>query len=140
MWHAAKMWTSSGGASIDQQLLDADLADELRIDLVPVLLGNGIRLFDQLRQSPVDLEQVNRHVVSAGDSPPVPSHAANIGRNRQEKTPDWVPGRRPPASRITRRWPMHSANSGWCHCLQCRQEPDVDGLVLGLGGDSLRCH
>jgi dihydrofolate reductase len=48
-----------GGASIDQQLLDADLADELRIDVVPVLLGSGIRLFDQLRRSPVDLEQVN---------------------------------------------------------------------------------
>ena len=47
-----------GGASIDQQLLDADLVDELRIDLVPVLLGNGIRLFDKLRRSPVDLEQV----------------------------------------------------------------------------------
>jgi len=35
-----------GGASIDQQVLDANLVDELRVDLVPVLLGRGIRLFE----------------------------------------------------------------------------------------------
>jgi dihydrofolate reductase len=55
-----------GGASIDQQLLDASLADELRIDIVPVLLGGGIRLFDKLREWPKELEQVkvtsSRHV------------------------------------------------------------------------------
>jgi len=48
-----------GGASIDQQLLDADLVDELRIDLVPLLLGRGIRLFDQMQRSPLDLQQIN---------------------------------------------------------------------------------
>jgi dihydrofolate reductase len=48
-----------GGASIDQQLLDAALVDELRIDLVPVLLGRGIRLFDQMQRSPLDLEQIS---------------------------------------------------------------------------------
>jgi dihydrofolate reductase len=47
-----------GGASIDQQLLDAGLVDELRIDLVPILLGSGIRLFDNLRRAPIGLEQV----------------------------------------------------------------------------------
>lgn len=47
-----------GGASIDQQILDAGLADELRIDVVPVVLGDGIRLFDQLRNTPIELEQV----------------------------------------------------------------------------------
>jgi dihydrofolate reductase len=34
------------------------LLDELWIHLVPVLLGDGIRLFDQLDGSPVHLEQV----------------------------------------------------------------------------------
>jgi len=46
-----------GGASIDRQLVEAGLADELRIDIVPVLLGGGIRLFDNLHQAPVELEQ-----------------------------------------------------------------------------------
>ena len=48
-----------GGASIDQQVLDANLVDELRVDLVPVLLGRGVRLFDQMQRSPMDLEQIN---------------------------------------------------------------------------------
>jgi dihydrofolate reductase len=36
------------GASIDQQLIEAGLADELRIDLIPVLHGGGVRLFGEL--------------------------------------------------------------------------------------------
>lgn len=47
-----------GGASIDQQLLTAGLVDELRIDVIPILLGGGIRLFDNIRQAPIELEQV----------------------------------------------------------------------------------
>ena len=47
-----------GGARTIKQLLDAGLADELRIDLIPLLLGGGIRLFDQLDSRPVNLEQV----------------------------------------------------------------------------------
>jgi dihydrofolate reductase len=35
----------SGGASVVQQYLRAGLLDELRIHLVPVLLGDGVRLF-----------------------------------------------------------------------------------------------
>jgi dihydrofolate reductase len=47
-----------GGASIDRQLLEAGLADELRIDLIPVLLGAGVRLFDKLSGGPIRLEQL----------------------------------------------------------------------------------
>jgi dihydrofolate reductase len=47
-----------GGARTIRQLLDAGLADQLRIDLIPVLLGAGIRLFDQLDRKPINLEQV----------------------------------------------------------------------------------
>jgi dihydrofolate reductase len=36
------------GASISRQLLAAGLVDEVRINLVPVLLGDGARLFDGL--------------------------------------------------------------------------------------------
>jgi dihydrofolate reductase len=36
----------SGGATVAQQCLAAGLVDELRLDLVPVVLGGGVRLFD----------------------------------------------------------------------------------------------
>lgn len=37
-----------GGADIIQQSINAGLVDEIRLHVVPVLLGSGIRLFDQL--------------------------------------------------------------------------------------------
>ena len=45
-------------ASITQQCLKAGLLDEVHIDLVPVLLGEGVRLFDYTGVEPVDLECV----------------------------------------------------------------------------------
>jgi dihydrofolate reductase len=53
-----------GGASIDQQLLEAGLVDELWITVVPVLLGDGIRLFERLGGQSILLEQQN---VTASD-------------------------------------------------------------------------
>ena len=44
------------GASIAQQCLKAGLLDEIQIDLAPVLLGGGVRLFDQLDTAPIELE------------------------------------------------------------------------------------
>ncbi|MCC6167258.1 MAG: dihydrofolate reductase family protein [Caldilineaceae bacterium] len=44
-------------ASTLQQCLQAGLVDELDIDLVPILLGAGVRLFDHLGTEPVELEQ-----------------------------------------------------------------------------------
>lgn len=46
-----------GGANIAQQCLNAGLVDEIYIHLVPVLLGSGTRLFENL-DSPLDLEQI----------------------------------------------------------------------------------
>jgi dihydrofolate reductase len=45
-----------GGADITQQCIKAGLLDEFQIDLVPVLLGDGLRLFDHLGIAPVELE------------------------------------------------------------------------------------
>ncbi len=45
------------GASIDQQALKAGLVDEMMIHLVPVLLGDGIRLFDHLGNGDIKLER-----------------------------------------------------------------------------------
>jgi dihydrofolate reductase len=47
-----------GGADIFQQYLAAGLLDELVIHVVPVLLGGGERLFDNLAGADVRLEQV----------------------------------------------------------------------------------
>jgi dihydrofolate reductase len=42
--------------NIAQQYLNAGLLDEIAVDLVPVLLGTGIRFFDNLTNAPVKLE------------------------------------------------------------------------------------
>jgi dihydrofolate reductase len=47
----------AGGASVIQQYLDAGLIDEFWISLVPLLLGDGERLLDNLRRS-IRLEQI----------------------------------------------------------------------------------
>jgi dihydrofolate reductase len=46
----------AGGANIIQQYLRAGLLDEIQIHLVPVLFGNGTRLFDQIGVEPIELE------------------------------------------------------------------------------------
>jgi dihydrofolate reductase len=48
--------TVVGGANVFQQALDAGLVDELRLHIAPVVLGKGIRLFDNLAALPVKLE------------------------------------------------------------------------------------
>ena len=56
----------AGGAAVVQQYLAAGLVDELNISLVPVLLGSGERLLDNLDGAAIELEQV-----SAVDAPGV---------------------------------------------------------------------
>jgi dihydrofolate reductase len=45
------------GGSVGQQLLDVSLVDEIAIQLVPVLLGAGTRLFDHLGPDQIELER-----------------------------------------------------------------------------------
>jgi dihydrofolate reductase len=45
-----------GGADITRQCIKLGLLDELGIDLVPVLLGSGVRLFERLGIEPIELE------------------------------------------------------------------------------------
>jgi dihydrofolate reductase len=45
-----------GAASIVQQCIRAGLLDEIHVDLVPVLLGGGVRLFEHLGSTPIELE------------------------------------------------------------------------------------
>jgi dihydrofolate reductase len=48
----------AGGASTVQQYLRARLVDEANVSLVPILLGGGERLFENLGDPPPQLEQV----------------------------------------------------------------------------------
>jgi dihydrofolate reductase len=45
-------------ASILQQCLKAGLMDEIHIDVAPMLLGNGVRLFDHLGTVSIELEGI----------------------------------------------------------------------------------
>jgi len=47
-----------GGANVIQQCLNAGLVDELQIDLMPVLLGDGLRLFEHLETEQIRLEKI----------------------------------------------------------------------------------
>ena len=50
--------TVIGGASTVQQCLKAGLADELEIDIMPVLLCGGLRLFEGVGAEPIQLERL----------------------------------------------------------------------------------
>ena len=50
---------SVGSSTTFQQSLKAGLLDELQIDLVPIVLGAGVRLFEQSGTAPVKLEIVD---------------------------------------------------------------------------------
>jgi dihydrofolate reductase len=54
-----------GAASIVQQCIRAGLLEEIHLDLVAVLLGKGIRLFDHLGTGPIELEST-RVIVAPG--------------------------------------------------------------------------
>jgi dihydrofolate reductase len=56
----------AGGANVVQQFLEAGLVDEIQVHLAPVLLGDGVRLFDRIDPEPVELE-----VTRVIDSPKV---------------------------------------------------------------------
>jgi dihydrofolate reductase len=53
------------GASLVQQCIRAGLLDEIHFDLVPVLLGDGVRLLDHLGTEPIELES-SRVIEGAG--------------------------------------------------------------------------
>jgi dihydrofolate reductase len=46
------------GANTIQQCLNAGLGDELQIDIMPVLLGKGLRLFENIDTAKIKLERI----------------------------------------------------------------------------------
>ena len=57
-----------GGASVIQQLLSLGLVDELRIDVMPVVLGGGLRLLENLDTERFRLEKLGVEEVGARTS------------------------------------------------------------------------
>ncbi|MGH2662299.1 MAG: dihydrofolate reductase family protein [Actinomycetota bacterium] len=57
-----------GGISVIQQLLRAGLVDELRVDVMPVLMGAGLRLFGNKGLEHVRLEKIGVQEVGARTS------------------------------------------------------------------------
>jgi dihydrofolate reductase len=47
-----------GGADVAQQYLKAGLMDEIQLHIAPFLMGQGIRLFDNLAAGDVELERI----------------------------------------------------------------------------------
>ena len=47
------------GADIARQCLNTGLLDEIIVHLVPVLLGDGVRLFDSPRTAPIELKKIH---------------------------------------------------------------------------------
>ena len=48
----------AGGADLARRCLRTGLLDEVRLHLVPVILGGGVRLFEGLRPEEVRLEPI----------------------------------------------------------------------------------
>ncbi|MBA2298774.1 MAG: dihydrofolate reductase family protein [Actinobacteria bacterium] len=47
-----------GGAQLAQQLIAADLLDQIHLSLLPVLMGEGLRLFEHLGSEQRQLEKI----------------------------------------------------------------------------------
>ena len=47
-----------GAANTAQQALQAGLADELHVDIMPVLLCDGLRLFEDIGMNQIQLERI----------------------------------------------------------------------------------
>lgn len=54
-----KMVQIIGGADIIQQALNSGLCDELGIDVMPVLLGGGLKLFENIDTENIKLERIS---------------------------------------------------------------------------------
>jgi dihydrofolate reductase len=50
--------TVVGGVDTGRQLLRAGLVDELHLDVMPILLGDGLRLFERWPTEPIQLERL----------------------------------------------------------------------------------
>jgi dihydrofolate reductase len=57
-----------GGASVVQQLLRAGLVDELRVDVMPVMLGEGLRLLENIESERIHFGKMDVQEIGARTS------------------------------------------------------------------------
>lgn len=62
----AKDVTVIGGPSTMRQCIQAGLADELHIDIMPILLGEGLRLFEDFGLPPIQLTRLGVSTLPSG--------------------------------------------------------------------------
>jgi dihydrofolate reductase len=60
-----KMVQIIGGADTIQQSLNSGLCDELQVDIMPILLGEGLRLFENIAADNVQLERISVEEVTS---------------------------------------------------------------------------
>jgi dihydrofolate reductase len=75
-----------GGADVVRQCLAAGVVGEIRLHLVPILLGDGVRLFDQGHLSPAEL------TVTSVDPPTASSTCATAPALSSRSATGWAPG------------------------------------------------
>jgi len=64
-----RQWTHllvEGGRGALSSILSAGLADELHVDVMPVLLGRGLRIFENLADERIQLERIKVMELPAG--------------------------------------------------------------------------
>ena len=61
-----KYVTVVGGAQTAQACLQAGLMDEIQVHIMPLLLGEGLRLFENLGPQPIELERIKVIVSPTG--------------------------------------------------------------------------
>ena len=57
-----------GGPNVIRQLLTAQLVDELHLDVMPIFIGRGLRLFDHTKLAQLRLEKAGLVEVGARTS------------------------------------------------------------------------
>lgn len=54
-----KMVQVIGGASVIQQVINSGFCDELQVDIMPIFLGEGLRLFENIDTDNIKLERIS---------------------------------------------------------------------------------
>ena len=112
--------------TIAGQALAAGLIDEVAIDLVPVVLGEGHPYFADVAPEDGPARRPDRrHPVEAGDAPPVPRPEVTASTANRVPTAGWV--RREPAPETISRGVSSQRSRIWARLAACVSARGVAG-------------